>query len=150
MATLKSLANEMKRLDKKIATAANNIAKDVAVSVLTSLVKNTPVDTSQAISNWQVGLGYANYDNIPAYFEGVYGDTESESAAAALAVGKLLIKSKKPGEDLHITNGLDYIELINEGVSSNQWPLRDPTKAHFLEKALADGEAKLKKAKLKL
>lgn len=118
MATLKTLSKAMKRLERELPRRVNEIAKDVATEVLQSLAVNTPVDTSQAVSNWQIGYDEPNFTNLPPHVPGKAGSTGQASAAETIAVGNIYIQGKRPGIELHISNGLDYIELIDRQSSS--------------------------------
>ena len=140
MASLKTLSTRMKKIDRELPRKVNAIARDVASAVLKGLVINMPVDTSQAVSNWQLGYDEANMTNIPPHFPGKGGTTRAQSSAETLAVGKLYIRGKRPGVELHISNGLDYIEDIDA----------DSSMPGFKDKGLAAGREALAKAKLKL
>jgi hypothetical protein len=130
----------MKKLDRELPRKVNNIAKQVASAVLEGLVVNMPVDTSQAVSNWQLGYDEANFTNIPPHFPGKAGTTRAQSSAETLAVGRLYIRGKRPGVELHISNGLNYIKIINNKNSMSG----------FKEKGLAAGREALANAKLDL
>ena len=140
MASLKTLANRMERLNRQLPRQVNEIARDVATVVLHTIIRETPVDTSLAISNWQVGLGEANMSNIPTNFPGIGGSTRSQAYAETLAVGRVYIAGKRPGMELHISNGLEYIQKI-DNVSSSPG---------FKDAALRAGREELEKAKIKL
>ena len=140
MASLKILANRMKQLEQKLPQKLNKISKTVANATLKGLVQNTPVDTSQAVSNWQIGFGQANMSNLPPHFPGSGGSTKAQSSAETLFVGRINISGKRIGEELHISNGLDYIEDIDANSS----------KPGFKAKGLAAGREALAKAKLSL
>jgi hypothetical protein len=140
MATLHTLASRMRLLERDVKLRANEIAKDVSRAILHSLAVNTPVDTSKAVSNWQIGYNEPNFTNLKPHFPGKHGSTRAQSVAETIAVGNLFIRSKRPGVPLHISNGLDYIERIDENSSS----------PGFKDKGLAAGKNELDKAKLGL
>lgn len=97
--------------------AASKLSIAAATAALTDLTIKTPVDTSQALSNWQVTLVDQASGNIEAYSPGIGGSTQAASAAEALSVGKLVLVKKKPGQTIWITNNLPYIKRLNEGYS---------------------------------
>ncbi|MCC6271123.1 MAG: hypothetical protein IT190_07585 [Microbacteriaceae bacterium] len=140
MATLRNLTSRMRLLERDVKLRANEIAKDVGRAVLRSVAINTPVDTSKAVSNWQIGYDEPNFTNLPPHFPGQQGSTRAQSTAETIAVGNLFIRSKRPGVELHISNGLDYIEKIDLKSSS----------PGFKDKAIAAGKNELAKAKLGL
>ena len=57
MATLQDLAKQMEAAAKELPGKVNEVAKKVATGITEYLATETPVDTSRALSNWQVGLG---------------------------------------------------------------------------------------------
>jgi len=120
--------------------AASDIAKDVAKAVLEAIVRNMPVDTSLAVSNWQVAYDNPNFTNLPPHVPGKGGSTRAASSAETLTVGNIIIQGKRYGVPLHISNGLDYIQDIN--IQSSM--------PGFVKKGIDAGQNELAKAKLNL
>lgn len=116
--TLLGLAREMELLAPRIEKRVNKLKIAVAREVLESLIAETPVDTTAAVSNWQVALNNPVTSEIPAYFLGRYGETEVASRNAALRAGLLVIKAAKPNDTIIISNLLDYIGYLEDGHSS--------------------------------
>ena len=56
-----------------------------------------------------------------AFVPGRKGSTEIENINATIAEGEAAIASYSGGQEIHITNNLDYIDDLNSG-SSNQAP----------------------------
>lgn len=133
MADLRQLAANMRRYARELPQRANALAKEVSITILNDLVNITPVDTSAAISNWQVNAGSMPTGTIQPYFPGFRGSTVSQSVSATLEAGLSEIAFKQPGQPLHITNNLDYIIDLNDG-SSKQAP------ANFVERAVLLGD----------
>lgn len=142
MATLLDLANRMDQLSKKVEDDASEIAKEVAMEIVTYLAYKTPVDTSKALSNWQVGIGSAVTSEINAHSPGNKGSTQGASAATTLNIAESTLKSKKAGQDIHITNNADYILDLDRGTSA-QAP------SGFKSFAIEAGRAKLRNIKIK-
>lgn len=118
MATLKDLAKRMQKLDEKISEQANERAKFAAIAALKYLLEVTPVDTSKAMSNWQIGINIpVPGPSIPAYSPGMLGYTSAASYREALAVGTALLSQKKPGETIYISNVTEYIGELDRGSS---------------------------------
>ncbi len=96
-----------------VAGLANEYKKHVAFRVLEQLVMATPVDTSQALSNWQVANASTGPITapIPAYAEGIWGSTAGVSSAAAIRAGAAVIRltPKMPGMPVVVSNVVDYI-----------------------------------------
>lgn len=133
MANLRDLAQRLNGMAKDASETANERAKLAARAILRELIEITPVYTTKALSNWQVGIGGPPSGPIGAYFPGILGYTTGESSAAALRVGNARINAKKPGEVLYISNATPYIGELNRG-SSKQAP------AGFVERALLVGK----------
>ncbi|QJD54455.1 hypothetical protein P9A30_gp13 [Sphingomonas phage Lucius] len=93
----------------------------VANAIVRYLVNITPVDTSQALSNWQAGDGTPKSSSISAYFVGFAGSTQGASAQEAMEVAAQVIALAKPGEPIYLSNVLPYIKRLDEG-SSSQHP----------------------------
>lgn len=140
MATLKDLSRKMHRLSKDLDRRTNDVAKEVATEVLKVLAEETAVDTSQAISNWQVSYNSPNFTNIKPHYPGKRGSTYRRSSAETKYVGNLIIRGKRPGQELHISNGLPYIRKID--IKSSR--------PGFRRKALLAGRAKLAQVRKKI
>lgn len=139
--TLLDLANDLDKLNSRISESASKHAAETALAMVGELVYHTPVDTSKALSNWDLTLDAPANDPHGAYFKGEHGSTLSRSAAQALAVAKQTLKAKKPGQVIFIANNLPYIRKLNDGTHSKQ-------PGGFVERAKLVGEKM--KAKFKL
>lgn len=128
MSDLREFAHRMTERAEASSSVGNDLAKKVALAIVRELVISTPVDTSKALSNWQVSLNTRPAGSLPPYAYGNRGSTQEISAVDAIRVAELILKNKKPGDVIHITNNLPYIRRLNEG-SSTQAP------AGFVERA---------------
>lgn len=126
--SLLALADRMEALAAKISAETSKTAVNVATAILRELVYVTPVDTSAALSNWQVGIGEPPRSELPPYYPGSKGSTRGSSAQAAFSEGVAEMARKKPGEKIYISNNSPYIRELNDG-SSRQAP------AGFVERA---------------
>lgn len=115
--TLLDLANQMDELRKKVAVSASQAAIKVAQTIVADLAYRTPVDTSQALSNWIVTIGSANVGKIDPHYPGEFGSTRNASAQRTILNSKDVLLTKKPGQAIYITNNLPYIQRLNEGYS---------------------------------
>ena len=79
---------------EEIENNASELSKRVALTILADLVDKTPVDTSKALSNWQVGIGSPVSGEIEAYYPGEGGNTAGGSSRAAYEVGKIMLRKK--------------------------------------------------------
>lgn len=140
--TLRGLAERLENRAAKLDEQVSRLAVETADAIVSDLVNVTPVDTSQALSNWQVSVGSPVNGSIPPYVPGEGGSTQGLSASAALAEARAMLKTKKPGQVIYISNVLRYIQRLNDG-SSKQAP------AGFVERAVLLGRRYLATAKLK-
>lgn len=143
MRTLRDLARSLERKANAISVAGNLAKIRVAETILGDLVFVTPVDTSQALSNWQVRLNMPVDSKIKPYYAGSAGSTRSASAAEALAVGRKILSTAKPGDRVFISNVLPYIRRLNEGHSKQ-------TPAGFVERSALLGRRFLTRYRLNL
>ena len=143
MATLLDLANRMDALAASIPAASSDAAKKVAETLVADLAYKTPVDTSQALSNWIVTTGSPNVGKIDPHFYGEHGSTQKASAAETIANARAVLKGKKPGQSIFITNNLPYIRRLNDG-HSGQAP------AGFVERCVLIARKTLQKIKIKV
>lgn len=139
---LLDLAASLEKKAKAIDEAASKLAVDTALTIVGDLAFKTPVDTSQALSNWIVTLETPSSDKIKPHFPGEGGSTQRASAAETLNSAKLVLRNKKPGQAIFITNNLPYIRRLNDGYSA-QAP------AGFVERAVLIGRKMRKKFKIK-
>lgn len=141
--SLLDLADSFDKKAEQIETAVSKLAVEIAVTIVTDLAYKTPVDTTNAISNWQVTLSTPAHTEIDPHFPGFNGYTYSQSAAMTVTLAKAVLEQKKPGQVIWIANNADYIQNLNNG-SSRQEP------AGFVERAVLLGRKKASEFKLKV
>lgn len=129
MADISELPKRLRLVINNLKTERERIVKVAARTILETLVNNTPVDTSKALSNWQASIGAPIDSTRNAIAEGKAGSTRSTSAAVAFALGEISINKFTVGSVIHITNNLPYIEGLNNGTISTQ-------PGAFVEKAI--------------
>jgi hypothetical protein len=139
--TLLDLANSMEAKAKDIAEASSTVAVQTALIAVKALIERTPVDTSTALSNWQVSLDAPKLNFINAYVPGYLGYTAAESGAEALRRANETLQTKRPGQTIYISNNAPYIRDLNSG-TSKQAP------AGFVEASLLIARKKMPKVKL--
>ena len=135
---LLDLARNLEAKAKSIDKVASDKAVAVVDRIINVLAWSTPVDTSKAVSNWIVSIGAPNYMERAAYQPGYLGYTHAASATEMIAAARAMLKNKKPGEPLYITNNVDYIRKLNSG-TSRQAP------AGFVEAAVLIARKELRK-----
>ena len=135
---LNDLGKTFDRLPAKIKTAANQAAVSISTVVVNDLTVATPVDTTEALSNWIVTLGSPSSSVIGPHAPGFRGITKKASAARTNSLAVAILANKKPGQIVYITNNVDYIGLLNNG-SSSQAPAGFVQRAVLLGRLLARG-----------
>ena len=143
MADLLALAKWCNDLPARIELAASAAAVAAVKAMDNDLVEVTPVDTTEAVSNWQVGINEAPYFGLPAIFPGVHGSTAPESRDAAIQHVNRVLELKEPGEKVYLSNLVPYIEDLNNG-SSSQAP------AGFVDRAIIIGEQSVRSFQFKV
>lgn len=138
---LRQFSVRIRKLGSNVETNAVKLVRKIALSVDSTVVMGTPVDTGRARSNWQVEIGKPARGTVEAYAPGKEGSTGGQNAQIALALGAGVIATYKGGESIHLTNNLPYIGALNRGHSA-QAP------SGFVETAVLDGVAQVKGAKL--
>ena len=121
MGNLATLQKRMYAKASKAADAGNEAKKHVATEIVRYLVNITPVDTSQALSNWQASNGALIVFPVRAKVLGEGGSTQAVSAAKAFAEAQGIIEAAKPGQPIYLSNVLPYIRALDGG-SSTQHP----------------------------
>lgn len=139
---LSELADSLEKRAAELDLKACRVAIQVAETIVADLAYRTPVDTSKALSNWQVSISSPVNSKIPPYYPGEGGSTRNASAQAAIDAARIILKSKRPGVTIFISNVLPYIRRLNDGYSK-QAP------AGFVERAVLIGRKMIKKAKLR-
>lgn len=130
MANLRDLAQNMRRLAGRVGEIGNERKRFFARTFINDVVRRTPVDTSQALSNWRVAVGAtAVLPHIGPIYPGELGSSANASASEAIARAEAQINLARPGQALLLFNSVPYIRRLNEG-SSAQAP------AGFIEQSL--------------
>lgn len=119
---LHDLSEKFERRADEVERLASKRAALISKSVIANLVRNTPVDTSRAISNWMTSI---NKPTLGAAIEphvfGIQGSSWSASASTTLNLAFSIIDFKKPNQSVYISNNTEYIMELETG-SSTQAP----------------------------
>lgn len=118
---LHSLRNGLVVAYDEHVASVNERSKFAALAAVDYLARATPVDSSKALSNWLVVLDNVPQNEIEAHKEGYAGSTRGSSIQATIAAARRVLKHKKFGQRIYVTNLVDYLERLNAG-SSTQAP----------------------------
>lgn len=137
MATLESLAKKLNRLADRLDDEVRAAKVETAMAVMGHLVEETPVDTSEALSNWQGSTGSIP-GRIGPLSPGEAGSSQAASASAALAAARAVFEAAPVASPLVISNVVPYIQRLNEG-----WSKQHP--GGFVEAAVLVGRSVLRR-----
>lgn len=140
---LKDLAVRLRTVAEEVPNYSATVQRQVAFAIIKDLIIVTPVDTTNALSNWQISLGAPAAAEREPFVPGFLGYTASASQAAAIADAEARLKAHKPGQPIFISNLAPYIVALNGG-SSKQEP------AGFVERSVLIGRKMLSNVKIKL
>jgi len=120
---IKNFDKTLRILSKRIEKGAETRVRKVALVLDQVLVTGTPVDTSRARSNWIASIGVPILTNTPPDVDGREGNRSAAISAAnsrSLAQGLQAISAWTItiGQDIVISNGVPYINKLNEGSSA--------------------------------
>lgn len=115
--SLKSLASSMRRKAERVPEIGNMLKVAGSRATLKELVEITPVDTSEAISNWQIGVGSRPPISLQPHFLGRRGSTRASSAGKSIDEGNIELKLARPGVPVFISNTAPYIGDLDRGTS---------------------------------
>jgi len=113
MSDFHSFAKRLREKAKAFDKEGNELAITAANALIRELVFRTPVDKSTALSNWVVGIGKAKINPISAHVLGSKGSTRFQSAEKAIIDAYSVLKNKKRGQKIYISNSIDYIVPLN-------------------------------------
>ncbi len=128
-----SFAKKLRAFAKDLPRQQNEIKKATAIEIATNLVADTPIDTGEAASGWNAGLG------APATGSG--GSGANGPMVALYNIGATVAKAK-PGDRIFISNRVPHIEYLNQG-----WSPQAP--AGYIEAAILRGKAVIQRQKLR-
>lgn len=142
---LLDLAKKLEKMSAELEENVTKLSNKVALTLVGELASKTPVDTSQALSNWQVSLNepISDSDKTGPWFPGESGSTQGQSIRATIDEAKRIIEQRKPGDSIYISNVLPYIKRLDEGHSSQR-----PN--GFVDSCLLITRLYLKNSKIKL
>lgn len=116
--SLKDLAISMRKRADRLPTLASDVAREGAEAVLREWIEVMPVDTSEAISNTQIGIGQRPSGPIPPHVLGRRGSTRGPSGNRARAEGLAALQMKQPGQQIYISNTARHIGDLDRGSST--------------------------------
>ena len=144
MSSFSQFSKRMGKIATDVEVNADKTARKTVLAVDQAVVLSTPVDKGRARSNWVAELDVPFEGELEPYVAGEalgLGEAGNASAALAQAAAVASAYNGNINSEVHITNNLPYIQVLNDG-SSDQAP------ANFVEEAVIEGTRAVKDAKL--
>lgn len=130
MSSFSKLAQHLESLAEEAEEHASDVAVEVALAMVHQLAYSTPVDTSEALSNWQISFAPVKAA-IPAHTEGEKGSTKSVSARETVLRAQRALANRAAGQTIYVGNAAPHIQALEYGAS--------PQNQFFAEAANAYG-----------
>jgi hypothetical protein len=142
---LTSFARRIRMYANRVGELGDEAVRAASSATLVELAYSTPIDTGEAVSNWQVGIGNAPSSAIPPYAAGEKGSTAETNRLAMLQAGQSAIDGYRSGEGMavHIVNNAKHIGSLNDG-HSTQAP------RNFVELAVQNGREAVRNLRVSL
>ena len=126
--------NELVKADinallKKVGDKAQEVARQLAISLQRSIISQSPVDTGRFRNNWVCGINAVNTATTEAV---------DKTGADALNRTKSTLQHFKMGDTVYLTNSLPYAQRLEYG-----WSKQAP--AGFVRITVVELEQYLKK-----
>lgn len=132
MPSLAQFARRIRKRGLQVEVNVDKLVAQVAIVIDQTVVSSTPVDTGRARANWQASIGTPITEEL---------DAEDVSGQDTISRNNAVIKRRKSGQSVWLSNNLSYIEALNNG-SSAQAP------ANFVQLAVQAGIAFLRRRKV--
>ena len=131
MASPSVFARRIRRRASQVEIGASQAIRATALVISQTVIGATPVDTGHARANWQVGIDAPITEEI---------DEEDQSGAATITKNAGTIRAATPQKSIILSNNLPYINLLNDGTSSQAPP-------GFVQIAVLEAIAAVKKTR---
>jgi hypothetical protein len=118
LANLRDLARRLRQEADDIPENVNETTTQVALDLVRELADTTPVDTTEALSNWQIGLGRPVAAAIGPRVPGNFGNTRLPSVRATVAAAREALRTRRPGQSIFVSNVAAHIVSLNAGSSA--------------------------------
>ena len=118
----RELPNILERIERRSSRALQRTMQETALEADRVAIRETPVDTGLARSNWIASIGAPSSVTIPAYAPGkMRGKGERANANRARAQAAQVIKVWRTGNPnpISIANNVEYISLLDAGGPTN-------------------------------
>lgn len=138
---MSSLGEQIKKEIEGFYSEVNEITKEVARTVMQTVVENTVIDTSQAVSNWQLQLDTPNTDFINAHFLGAKGSTARQSEQETLRQAENEIDKRVLHQPIFITNNIEGSEEYDQ---NSQVLIAESVAVESIEQSIALAQVKFR------
>lgn len=126
---LLKLAEYLDDLSKETSQISSEVSKFYTIELIKALIKFSPVDTSQLISNWVVNINTKQLSLLPAHYKGKTGSTSELSGTKALLDAINIVAKIKAGDKIYISNVAPQVVYTNYGTTKQE-------PQYFIERAM--------------
>lgn len=103
-----SLANRLDRLARSLVTRVQEVVQTVAIEIGDEVVSRTPVLTGYARGNWRPSVNEPERRPVSVL---------DPTGAQTIARIRTVARTSRPGDEVIISNNIDYIAALNAGHS---------------------------------
>ncbi len=107
-----SFSTDLQKYAKKTGRSHEKLFRGVCLSMGTSVIMRTPVDTGRARGNWQSSISKPKK-----------GTLDRVGGGAAMTELDATVKTLSLGQIFYFSNNLPYIEGLESGTGSKQAPI---------------------------
>ena len=111
--SLRGLQNDLLELNDRIFRETKFRTEQFAINFVDFLVDESPVDTSNLISNYQVSVGTPASDVVLPHVPGFAGSTRNASGTITRLEAQFELAGRRVGQTIFVTNNVDYLEALN-------------------------------------
>ena len=102
---------DLRRFSQFVNLGPGIVARKLALDIFGDVLARTPVDTGRARSNWKVSIGAPDFTELETLGNGIGAD------GLQVLQARHILQGFRGNAVIYITNGLPYIERLNEGWS---------------------------------
>lgn len=124
MTSLGDLYGKMMTLSRQVETSADALVREVATQVISQAARSTPIDTAEAILDWQIGVGSPPDQLGQALYPTRWnrdppGPIPDKTPAVATVTGRASreIEGYRGTGTVYVSNAAPYIQRLNDGYS---------------------------------
>lgn len=104
---MSDIDRQVKKAKKLLDKQLGKTIRGTTLALLSAIVKDTPVDTGRLRGNWDTTLNQESSFRNEAI--------KDPSGAVAISKSSTALSKYKPGDEIYLTNNLEYAVVIEDG-----------------------------------